>query len=95
MKFIKPEAVGHFGSKNTRHSIYSIDFQPKDNRLATGGGGFMMTILLIYSEEYHLFFLFSFFRLSSKGMGYIFLVKFSRRRRKLFAICLSISYGLC
>ena len=39
MKLIKPEAVGHFGGKNTRHAVYAIDFQPNGNRLATGGGG--------------------------------------------------------
>jgi hypothetical protein len=39
MKIIKPDIVGHLGSKSIRHSIYSVDFQPNGNRLATGGGG--------------------------------------------------------
>lgn len=41
MKIIKPDIVGHLGSKNIRHSIYSVDFQPNGNRLATGGGGIL------------------------------------------------------
>ena len=37
MRLIKAESIGHFDAKKTRHAIYSIDFQPNGNRLATGG----------------------------------------------------------
>jgi hypothetical protein len=39
MNIIKSEIVGHFGAKDSRISIYSIDCQPFGSRLATGGGG--------------------------------------------------------
>ncbi len=41
MRIIKSEIIGHFSSdkKLQRNAIYSIDFQPGGNRLATGGGG--------------------------------------------------------
>jgi WD40 repeat protein len=39
VKIVKVDSVGHFDSKkNTRHAIYSIDFQPFGGRLATAGG---------------------------------------------------------
>ena len=39
MKVIKPDGCCHLGAKGVRYAIYSIDFQPNGNRLATGGGG--------------------------------------------------------
>jgi WD40 repeat protein len=39
VKIIKADTVGHFDpKKNSRHAIYSIDFQPFGGRLATAGG---------------------------------------------------------
>ncbi len=46
MRIIQPDYVGHFGSKGTRHSIYSLDFQPLGNRLATGAGGIVNNLLI-------------------------------------------------
>jgi len=39
MKIIQPDCIGHFDSQGERHSIYSIDFQPNNKRVATAGGG--------------------------------------------------------
>jgi hypothetical protein len=39
MRIIKPDIFGHLDSKNNRHAIYSLDFQPLGIRLASGGGG--------------------------------------------------------
>jgi protein HIRA/HIR1 len=39
VRLSRVDAVGHFDAKKTtRHSIYSIDFQPNGGRLATAGG---------------------------------------------------------
>ena len=39
MRIVKAEAIGHFDrdTKQKRHAIYTLDFQPGGNRLATGG----------------------------------------------------------
>lgn len=36
---IKPEVVNHCDNKKYRCAIYSVDFQPFGNRIATAGGG--------------------------------------------------------
>jgi protein HIRA/HIR1 len=39
VRLSRVDSVGHFDAKKTtRHSIYSIDFQPNGGRLATAGG---------------------------------------------------------
>jgi hypothetical protein len=54
MRIIKADIVAHFSEKGSRHSLYSIDFQPNGYRLATGGGGKpILFIQLFISYQSH------------------------------------------
>ncbi len=39
MRIIKADIVSHLSEKSSKHSIYSLDFQPNGYHLATAGGG--------------------------------------------------------
>ena len=50
VRLSRVDSVGHFDAKKTtRHSIYSIDFQPFGGRLATAGGD---STVKLWNTEY-------------------------------------------
>jgi hypothetical protein len=49
MRIIQSDVIGHFAKKGKRHSVYSVDFQPNGNRVATAGAGKLILVFLYWT----------------------------------------------